>query len=163
MNELITFEGRFFAKSKTYLNHEDAEKARKSLTDSGYSTLLMTHGDSTQRNLVYSVFLELEFKQTPPGGDTILGRAKRSDPSHGDVSEPDTTYRVVWEIDIDAQTPQAAALKAWTIQQTRGSLANEFDVFDPDGKKTIVDFEAMGYLTPDEAEFGLIREGRHGL
>ena len=41
------------------------------------------------------------------------------------------TYRVTWEIDIDATTPQQAALKAYGIQQDLESAATIFGVVDP--------------------------------
>lgn len=48
-------------------------------------------------------------------------------------------YRVVWEIDIFAQTPKEAAEKAWSHMRHPGSTANVFEVFDQDGNKTHVD------------------------
>jgi hypothetical protein len=51
------------------------------------------------------------------------------------------TYRVVWEIDIDADTPREAAKKALAIQRDFGSDATYFDVKDGDGTVTEVDLE----------------------
>jgi hypothetical protein len=48
------------------------------------------------------------------------------------------TYRVVWEIDIDADTPREAAEKALAIQRDPGSDATYFDVKDADGNVTEV-------------------------
>ena len=39
-----------------------------------------------------------------------------------------TEYRVIWEIDIDADTPTEAALAARAIQQDANSIATVFDV-----------------------------------
>ena len=43
------------------------------------------------------------------------------------------TYRVSWEIDIDAESPRAAAEKAQAIQRDPESLATVFDVIEMDG------------------------------
>jgi hypothetical protein len=48
-------------------------------------------------------------------------------------------YRVVWEIDIFAQTPKEAAEKAWGHMRHPDSTANVFEVFDQDGGRTHVD------------------------
>jgi len=40
------------------------------------------------------------------------------------------TYRVVWEIDIDADTPLEAAKEALSIQRDKGSEATYFYVVD---------------------------------
>jgi hypothetical protein len=42
------------------------------------------------------------------------------------------TYRVMWEIDIDAQNPKEAVEKAREIQLDLGSEATVFRVFDED-------------------------------
>ena len=42
---------------------------------------------------------------------------------------PSTLYRVVWEIDINAETPEEAANIAHTIQQDTESTATVFTVF----------------------------------
>jgi hypothetical protein len=41
-------------------------------------------------------------------------------------------YRVTWEIDIDADSPEEAAQKALDIQRNPESMATVFDVFEPD-------------------------------
>jgi hypothetical protein len=45
-----------------------------------------------------------------------------------------TDYRVVWEIDIEADTPREAAEHALNIQQKHYTTATVFDVID---KKTL--------------------------
>jgi hypothetical protein len=49
------------------------------------------------------------------------------------------TYRVTWEIDIDATSPKAAAKKAREYQIDPDSTATVFDVFNENGKVTRVD------------------------
>jgi hypothetical protein len=53
-------------------------------------------------------------------------------------------YRIIWEIDVDADTAREAAQKAWMVQHNPRSLATAFTVFDELGRKTQVD------LTDDE-------------
>lgn len=55
---------------------------------------------------------------------------------------PDMTeYRVTWEIDIDTDTPHAAAAKALAIQRNPESIATFFGVTArSDGATTHVDF-----------------------
>jgi hypothetical protein len=53
------------------------------------------------------------------------------------------SYRVRWEIDIDADTPQEAAQKALAIQRDPQSIANVFDVFDESGQVERVDIQEM--------------------
>ena len=43
-----------------------------------------------------------------------------------------THYQVRWEIDVEAETPEAAALQAREIQLDHTSRATVFDVFLPD-------------------------------
>ena len=49
------------------------------------------------------------------------------------------TYRVVWEIEIVAETPEAAAKQALHIQRDPYSGATFFDVRSPEGEITQVD------------------------
>ena len=49
------------------------------------------------------------------------------------------TYNLVWEIEIDAETPLEAARKALEYQRDPGSEATVFDVVEEDGKVTQVD------------------------
>ena len=51
-----------------------------------------------------------------------------------------TTYRVVWEIDIEASSPEEAARQAREHQTRECTTAVVFDVFDGD-KKTTIDLE----------------------
>ena len=55
------------------------------------------------------------------------------------------TYRVTWEIDIDANSPYEAASRALEIQRDPGSTATVFDVTDRDtGKETQWDVAPEG-------------------
>lgn len=54
------------------------------------------------------------------------------------------TYRVEWIIDVDAESPRAAAEQAWGHLRRPDSTANcfevtEFDGFDPVGEPVTVD------------------------
>jgi len=48
------------------------------------------------------------------------------------------TYRVVWEIDIDAKSPKEAVKQALQIQRDSGSEATYFEVTNIKTKKTMV-------------------------
>lgn len=50
-------------------------------------------------------------------------------------------YRVVWEIDLDADSPEEAAAKARKIHRDPASLAGVFDVYDEDGKRSHIDLD----------------------
>lgn len=52
-------------------------------------------------------------------------------------------YFIRWEIDIDADTPEAAAREALRIQRDPDSIATVFDVFDEDGVDNRVDLEEL--------------------
>ncbi|MCP4993950.1 MAG: hypothetical protein GY934_09225 [Gammaproteobacteria bacterium] len=49
------------------------------------------------------------------------------------------TYNLVWEIEIDAETPTEAARKALKYQRNPLGQATVFDVFDESGEVTRVD------------------------
>ena len=49
------------------------------------------------------------------------------------------SYRVSWEIDIDADTPREAAQKALDIQRDKESIATVFDVTGESGSQSRVD------------------------
>lgn len=51
-------------------------------------------------------------------------------------------YLVMWEIDINAKSPEAAAAKALEIQRDPNSVATVFDVTDEDGRTVRVDLES---------------------
>jgi spore germination protein YaaH len=53
-------------------------------------------------------------------------------------------YRVIWEIDLDADSPEDAAREAARIQRDPGSFAPYFTVRDKDGVETEVDMEDFG-------------------
>lgn len=48
-------------------------------------------------------------------------------------------YRVTWEIDVDADSPQEAARKARAYQLKPDALVGVFDVSDKDGRTVSVD------------------------
>ena len=50
-------------------------------------------------------------------------------------------YKVIWEIDLDADSPEDAAREAARIQRDPGSFAPYFTVLDKDGVETEVDTE----------------------
>ena len=49
--------------------------------------------------------------------------------------------RVIWEIDLDADSPREAAEKALAIHRNPESIATVFDVVDKTGRKTTVDLD----------------------
>lgn len=48
-------------------------------------------------------------------------------------------YRVTWIIDIDADTPREAALRALEIQRDPNSIAQVFEVSEPDSDPWTID------------------------
>jgi hypothetical protein len=46
-------------------------------------------------------------------------------------------YHVVWEIDINAQSPRDAAKEAQAIQQDKDTVATVFDVTEEDSDKIV--------------------------
>jgi hypothetical protein len=59
------------------------------------------------------------------------------------------TYRVRWEIDIEAETPREAAEKALAIRRKPDSIATVFDVW-VEGRQPDVDAPETIDLTPDD-------------
>ena len=54
------------------------------------------------------------------------------------------SYHVVWEIDIDAKSPEAAAKEALAIMQDPASTATVFDVTEENTDKTVtIDTERL--------------------
>jgi hypothetical protein len=51
-------------------------------------------------------------------------------------------FRVIWEIDITADSPREAAWRALTMQRDPESLGTVFDVVDERGETTRVDLVA---------------------
>lgn len=49
------------------------------------------------------------------------------------------TFKVIWEIELDAENPLDAAFKALSIQRDPGSTAVVFNVFDEDGNEEQID------------------------
>lgn len=87
------------------------------------------------------------------------------------ISQPMKTYRVRWEIDIEAETPEEAALRALIVQRNRdeANVATVFDVtesrlaqkFNPPGLWRHID---LGEITAEQAEArvnGLTTVRRH--
>ena len=64
------------------------------------------------------------------------------------------TYRVSWEIDIDADSPRGAAEKARAIQRDPESLATVFDVIEMDG-------DTIQRIDLEEAEDSLSEQMRN--
>lgn len=52
-------------------------------------------------------------------------------------------YRVTWEIDIEAETPEEAARKALAIQRNPASTATVFNVTAEDGEMEDVDITEL--------------------
>lgn len=50
-----------------------------------------------------------------------------------------TAYTVAWIIDIDEDTPDAAARRALAIQRDPDSIGVVFDVTEPDGTHHVID------------------------
>lgn len=50
-------------------------------------------------------------------------------------------YHVIWEIDLPADSPVAAAREALRLQRDPASLATVFDVVDPHGRHHRIDLE----------------------
>lgn len=48
-------------------------------------------------------------------------------------------YRVIWEIDIEADTPRGAATEAWSHLRAEHTTATVFEVRDEAGENTQVD------------------------
>jgi hypothetical protein len=53
-----------------------------------------------------------------------------------------TTYRVIWSIDLEADSPRDAAMQAQAIQWCPDSTANVFDVIPSDADQEVIDLDA---------------------
>lgn len=53
-------------------------------------------------------------------------------------------YLVTWEIDADAETPEAAARWAWETMRRPDSIANAFTVIEDSGDQHKVDLQEIG-------------------
>ena len=53
-------------------------------------------------------------------------------------------YRVVWEIEVDAETPEGAAREALAAVQDPDTLARHFTVYGPDQQSVSVDLGPVG-------------------
>ena len=49
------------------------------------------------------------------------------------------SYRVKWEIDLNADSPEEAALEALRVQRDISSIASVFTVTDEAGNETTID------------------------
>lgn len=50
------------------------------------------------------------------------------------------SYRIIWAIDVDADTPQVAAARAWEFLHNEPTTATVFDVLNEDtGDVTTID------------------------
>ena len=65
-------------------------------------------------------------------------------------------YHVMWEIDIDAETPEAAAREAFKCMQDPQTTATVFDVFDEDGTPTRIDLAESDPVVKAEQEYLVI-------
>ena len=59
-------------------------------------------------------------------------------------------FLVTWEIDIYADTPREAAVKAKAIMQDKNASANVFEVFDSDDQQHQIDLDEEA--DPEEGE-----------
>ena len=69
-----------------------------------------------------------------------------------------TSYSVNWEIEIEAESPEAAARQALKINRDQNSTATVFDIYDEDGNHTRVDL-----LEIEEEQMGPIAGGQSDL
>jgi hypothetical protein len=53
-------------------------------------------------------------------------------------------YRVVWEIEVNAETPEEAAQEAFAAMQDPDTLARHFTVYRPDQQSVSVDLGPVG-------------------
>lgn len=60
------------------------------------------------------------------------------------------TYRVEWSIDVDADTPELAAKRAWAMMRGEHSTANVFEVLECDGtgEAVMVDLQELNEKEP---------------
>ena len=58
-------------------------------------------------------------------------------------------YRVVWEIDVDAEGPEEAAREAFAAMQDPDTLARHFTVYGPDQQSVSVDLDPVRETGPD--------------
>ena len=62
---------------------------------------------------------------------------------------PEKTYRVLWCVDIDADTPEDAAKQARAAQLDSESFATQFTVYEDSGKGTAWNADlTLGTCTP---------------
>ncbi len=54
---------------------------------------------------------------------------------------PHRDFRVIWEIDVRANSPRDAAKQAWKFMRGHFSTANCFDVYDDEGIKSAIDLQ----------------------
>jgi hypothetical protein len=56
------------------------------------------------------------------------------------------TYRIVWTIEIEAESPEQAAKEAREIQLDSESEATNFEVLDPNTNKLIQTVDLLTYI-----------------
>lgn len=64
------------------------------------------------------------------------------------------SFLVMWEIEIDAETVDEAAVKAWEAMREHGSTANSFVVVDESGDQESVDLQERWEEEALPAELG---------
>lgn len=67
-------------------------------------------------------------------------------------------YKVVWQIEIDAVTPEDAARQAQAIMLDPESLATVFHVWEYSGKRGVIDLN-HGLKPPVEVDLSTSEEG----
>lgn len=65
-------------------------------------------------------------------------------------------YRVIWTIDLDAESPEDAARKALDMHRDPGSWATHFEVRDPQGRIQEVDLGCPAELSKEAAVYVLV-------
>lgn len=60
-----------------------------------------------------------------------------------ELAHPVQTYRVRWEIDVDAETPVAAAMQALEMVSDPNSSAHVFDAVDESGQMERIDLDEL--------------------
>lgn len=68
-----------------------------------------------------------------------------------------TEYKVIWVIDVDADSPREAAEKALAIHRNPDSIATVFTVTDKHGGETLIDLNESKYRTVDAGIVGGVR------
>lgn len=67
-------------------------------------------------------------------------------------------YRVIWGIEVDAHSPEEAALKALIIQRNITSTAVVFDVTDEYNRVTTVDLDNPEQIQKAKSQLYLVED-----